>query len=242
MTNPNSPQRAVKSYLVRAASALTRPGLIYGIGFGIAFTVAFVVSTQLGIITHVLAGFLSLLFLSIFGALFFFFMAQAMTRKFSLKDLIAEDRVKYGPQHILADLRKFVGHSADDEDEKVQVEARLSNALSGFVTLAGGAVGRYFSLVFLVSVLGGAATFAIFAATFIQAERLAVQNRLIENQLHLAEAQRQTALAVSLENLETEIGALQGSQNAKVLPEALILKIVALSRTFRPYRFVEYSP
>jgi len=241
MTQSDTNKTSSKTPLLKALAWATQPGLVYGIGFGIAFTVAFIVSAQLGIITNVLVGFLALLFLSVFGALFFFFMAQAMARKFNLKDLVTAASETYGPKEILSDVRTFTDKDEADKAKWEAVENRLGNALSGLFALVGNAIGRYFSLVFLVSILGGAATFAIFAATFIQAERLAVQNRLIESQLHLAEAQRQTALAVSLENLENELGRLQGSGGEVVLPEPLILKIVALSRTFRPYRFVEYS-
>jgi hypothetical protein len=225
----------------RMLSTISQPNLIYGIGFGIAFTVAFIVSAQLGIITNVLVGLLSLLLLSVFGALFFFFIANFISTKPSLVELLTKQGKAYGLVGVLDDLRTYLRNEPGHEAIRSEAEVRLGQSFATVFGVFGSILGRYFSLVFLVSVLGGAATFAIFAATFIQAERLEVQNRLIESQLHLAEAQRQTALAISLENLEDEIGRLEKLDDQVILPESLVLKIVALSRTFRPYRFVEYS-
>ncbi len=155
-----------------------------------------------------------------------------------------------------ADISSLVISALDKAGLEKEVLHRVEDVFAasrGYVPRVIDWASRLLTLNFLFAVFGLLMSLSIVFVSLLQAKRLEDQNMLfeaqnekIENQLHLAEAARRSALIIELSTviglITSQAKPADGSYIAVAeLGQPLIARIVALSRSLRPYRYIDYS-
>ncbi len=231
--------------------------MLIGIGVGIVLTILVYSVVTFELLGSVAVGLVVVVILLLIGALvgrliFGYWLERA--RKIALQEIAPLIRLLEPTFRSWLDRPGELGQATSESDWN---EARM--LLSYLPAHAAQLYASLRAFAWLGAVLSFTVTFAIFLATLMQVQRLEEQNRLIRQQNHLAESQRRSALIQELSNILDEVdeeldesrivtapasthpataSAHSESDKEVSLSPQLTGRIVALSRSLRPYRYL----
>ena len=228
--------------------------LLLGMGLGIVFTlVAYVVLSLEAIKGTLLAVSALTLSMSAGALLSHFIYKRGMAR---VQGGSQDIRRLFGTLKELGLSLKFPSTDGDLLKNRQVLEQKISEVEEQIAGLSGTAL-AFFASVRMFGWVAGLATacgsVALFAATYMQVQRLDTQidllndqNRIVNVQNVLLEADRRSSLNVELtsilESVDRFLGEkddLEGEAEAVSLPARLNGRIVALSRALRPYKVID---
>ncbi|CAM2010589.1 pentapeptide repeat-containing protein [Acanthopleuribacter pedis] len=233
-----------KSLWMRLGLKVSSPDLITGVFLGIGLVITAQVLFTFDIAIDVLvvaAGIIVVFFVGAFSGYYLF-------KHYSSKAIKSIPENPEEIQDLVFEIATFsakISSGKYNEKDKELLKKRLNKGSPFFYSLCQAiwaAVLRAVAFGRLVAILGGVVSFSIFLATYMQVEKLEIQNKLIETSNHLQEASRRALLVSEIQEINLELSAYSsnGKDNIK-LSLATLENIANLSAGLRPYRFLEYG-
>ena len=233
---------------------LVDPSLLRGIAIGVVISIILVLIFQLDNLILVISISIAIIILLLLGVLVgnYFFNSN----KKRIEIFLTETQTKVNKTILeFIQIQKTISRKNDDKEkiEEYLNQSTLSESISNILKYGIGGVIRFMSFGAIVSVLGGAVSLAIFMATFMQVERLDIQNQLLENQnnkidiqSHLIESQRRSALQPELSRVldliaeeRIKFDSIKKNGEKFMVSRSLFGRINYLSRSLKPYLFLD---
>lgn len=158
--------------------------------------------------------------------------------------LVERLKERHGEQFssLVADVASNVDLLADPEFRN----SRLWPVMPTVFRIGMGWISASFSLTLGITLIANLTLMATLAVQYLQVDRLSAQNRLLETQNQLSESTRRAALVQELSDIlneiDEELDEFDRVRDSTVLPRLtprLEGRINALSRSLRPYQFLE---
>ncbi|MCB9704156.1 MAG: pentapeptide repeat-containing protein [Myxococcales bacterium] len=169
--------------LLRAVLWITEPNLIKGIALGIVMSLVVTVGSKLEAVWAVVSGLLLIAVAAIFGVIIGHYVFESRKKKLQRGALGLVAEAGAALPALSEDLLGLI--QTRDRHHLHAVWARLSRlkpTLRELVMLVMAMVFRVMAMSTLIAVLGGAISFAVFLATYLQVERMGEQNKLLSSQ------------------------------------------------------------
>ncbi len=239
---------------------ITEPSMIKGMAMGIVLALVVSVAFRLESMWFVASSVLTLVVMCLFGVLIGNYVFESRRKRMQRQGL-ALVRQAGGELPGLSDDLMYLLVNRDRNHLPVlwQRLGRIQPAIEEFIGLTLAAVFRVMAMSTLFAVLGGAISFAVFLASYMQVERMEAQNKLIGEQIRQADEQmrfakeqqqievalsiaehRQVAAREALAVINNDRGPAQAGKRS-LSPTAANLVAVALSQ-LEPYRGVTVDP
>lgn len=181
--------------IVRAFLWITEPSLLKGVSLGVVLSLMFTVGARLEAGWYVVSGLLLICVAMVFGVIVGHYVFESRKKKLQRNAAsLLGDATALLPA-ISEDLLSLV--QTRDRHHLHAVWARLGRvgpSMRELVGLMTAMIFRVMAMSSLLAVLGGAISFAVFLATYLQVEKMTQQNELLQSQNKLIESEYQANL------------------------------------------------
>ncbi len=180
---PPTPPLLRRGLLLRLFLWVTEPTLIKGISIGIVLSLVITVGTKLDAVWYVASGLLLIAVAMIFGVIIGHYIFETRKKRLQKNALGLISEASSVLPAISEDILALV--TTQDAQYLQSLWARLYRikpSLRELSTLMVAMVFRVMAMSTLIAVLGGAISFAVFLATYLQVERMGQQNELLSAQ------------------------------------------------------------
>jgi uncharacterized protein YjbI with pentapeptide repeats/uncharacterized protein YneF (UPF0154 family) len=186
--SPAEPKLLRRGALLRLFLWITEPTLIKGMALGVVLSLVVTVGSKLDAVWYVASGLLLIAVAMIFGVIIGHYVFESRKK-----------RLQKNALGLLADASTVLPAATEDLLALAQTHdrhhlhalwARLTRIKPTLRELSGllfAMIFRVMAMSTLIAVLGGAISFAVFLATYLQVERMGEQNKLLENQNAMVE-------------------------------------------------------
>ncbi len=173
---------------------ITEPSMIKGMAMGIVLALVVSVAFRLESMWFVASSVLTLVVMCLFGVLIGNYVFESRRKRMQRQGL-ALVRQAGGELPGLSDDLMYLLVNRDRNHLPVlwQRLGRIQPAIEELIGLTLAAVFRVMAMSTLFAVLGGAISFAVFLASYMQVERMEAQNKLIGEQIRQADEQMRFA-------------------------------------------------
>ncbi len=187
---PQIPPLARRGPLLRLFLWVTEPTLIKGISIGIVLSLVITVGSKLDAVWYVASGLLLIAVAMIFGVIIGHYIFETRKKRLQKNALGLLSEASSVLPAISEDILALV--TTQDAQHLQSLWARLHRikpSLRELSTLVVAMVFRVMAMSTLIAVLGGAISFAVFLATYLQVERMGQQNELLTAQNQMIKEQ-----------------------------------------------------
>lgn len=188
--SPASPKLLRRGRLLRLFLWITEPTLIKGISIGVVLSLVVTVGSKLDAVWYVASGLLLICVAMIFGVIIGHYVFESRKKRLQKNALTllseAGAVLPQASEDVLALVRTQDPHHLHvlwARLHRIQPSVRELSGL--FVAM----IFRVMAMSTLIAVLGGAISFAVFLASYLQVERMGQQNELLTAQNAMIEAQ-----------------------------------------------------
>jgi len=222
---PRSPKLMKRGPLLRFFLWITEPTLIKGISLGVVLSLVVTVGSKLDAVWYVASGLLLIAIAMIFGVIIGHYVFESRKKRLQKNalGLLAEAGavLPKASEDILALV------STQDPHHLHVLWARLAAikpSVRELSTLVVAMMFRVMAMSTLIAVLGGAISFAVFLASYLQVERMGQQNELLISQNEMIETQ--TELFAAQMKAEEDARAVDLSLSTAGQRQAIVLGLI----------------
>jgi uncharacterized protein YjbI with pentapeptide repeats len=192
LTPPTSPPQRLRrpGPILRFFAWITEPSLIKGVALGVVMSLVVMVANKLDALWYAASGLLLIAIALLFGAIIGHYVLEGRKRRLQRDALGLLAEAGAALPEIGEELFVFL-QQRDRHNLHVLITrlGRIRPAARELVMLLLAMVFRVMAMGSLLAVLGGAISFAVFLATYLQVERMGEQNELLKAQNELVRAE-----------------------------------------------------